>query len=297
VDPLQHEYPHYTPYQYAGNKPITFIDLDGLEEARMDFTIEPPGTYTIQRGDTFWNLANKWGLEQGVLESLNPDLDPRNLQIGQQIISAPDYPVNKPFTQTYTISTTETQYVDQEQSRSFGPTLATAGTLALSDGALPIGETLGILLLASTAIYFALTPTPTISVPIEIPTTTTKTEPSPFNYVTYTKTHSETSFVYVGRSSGYGSPEDIVKRRDINHHKTQEGYGEAKLSTYLQATIPGGYVRKAIDPSYWAIRGSEQLQIEFYRELGISGNTRNGVSPNNKNLNKYIETAKRLLGH
>jgi hypothetical protein len=33
VDPLQHEYPHYTPYQYAGNKPITFIDLDGLEEA------------------------------------------------------------------------------------------------------------------------------------------------------------------------------------------------------------------------------------------------------------------------
>ena len=33
VDPLQHEYPHYTPFQYAGNKPVTFIDLDGLEEA------------------------------------------------------------------------------------------------------------------------------------------------------------------------------------------------------------------------------------------------------------------------
>ncbi|MCF8374257.1 MAG: hypothetical protein K9H64_21730 [Bacteroidales bacterium] len=31
VDPLQFEYPHYTPFQYAGNKPITFIDLDGLE--------------------------------------------------------------------------------------------------------------------------------------------------------------------------------------------------------------------------------------------------------------------------
>jgi hypothetical protein len=31
VDPLQFEYPYYTPYQYAGNKPITFIDLDGLE--------------------------------------------------------------------------------------------------------------------------------------------------------------------------------------------------------------------------------------------------------------------------
>jgi RHS repeat-associated protein len=31
VDPLQFKYPYYTPYQYAGNKPITFIDLDGLE--------------------------------------------------------------------------------------------------------------------------------------------------------------------------------------------------------------------------------------------------------------------------
>jgi RHS repeat-associated protein len=34
VDPLQFEYPYYTPYQYAGNKPISYIDLDGLEEAK-----------------------------------------------------------------------------------------------------------------------------------------------------------------------------------------------------------------------------------------------------------------------
>jgi len=33
VDPLTKEYPWYTPYQFAGNKPIKFIDLDGLEEA------------------------------------------------------------------------------------------------------------------------------------------------------------------------------------------------------------------------------------------------------------------------
>ena len=33
VDPLKDDYPYYTSYQYAGNKPITFIDLDGLEEA------------------------------------------------------------------------------------------------------------------------------------------------------------------------------------------------------------------------------------------------------------------------
>jgi hypothetical protein len=33
VDPLTKSYPWYTPYQFAGNKPIVAIDLDGLEEA------------------------------------------------------------------------------------------------------------------------------------------------------------------------------------------------------------------------------------------------------------------------
>jgi hypothetical protein len=33
---LQFKYPHYTPYQYAGNKPITYIDLDGGEEKKPE---------------------------------------------------------------------------------------------------------------------------------------------------------------------------------------------------------------------------------------------------------------------
>ncbi len=32
IDPLTSSYPFYTPYQFAGNKPIAAIDLDGLEE-------------------------------------------------------------------------------------------------------------------------------------------------------------------------------------------------------------------------------------------------------------------------
>jgi RHS repeat-associated protein len=32
VDPLSPQYPFYSPYQYAGNKPIKFVDVDGLEE-------------------------------------------------------------------------------------------------------------------------------------------------------------------------------------------------------------------------------------------------------------------------
>jgi RHS repeat-associated protein len=32
VDPLMKQFPWYTPYQFAGNKPIAFVDLDGREE-------------------------------------------------------------------------------------------------------------------------------------------------------------------------------------------------------------------------------------------------------------------------
>ena len=38
VDPLTASYPWYTPYQFAGNKPIWAIDLDGLEEYLYVFT-------------------------------------------------------------------------------------------------------------------------------------------------------------------------------------------------------------------------------------------------------------------
>ncbi|RFM29270.1 RHS repeat-associated core domain-containing protein [Chitinophaga silvisoli] len=31
IDPLTSHYPYYSPYQFAGNKPIMFVDLDGLE--------------------------------------------------------------------------------------------------------------------------------------------------------------------------------------------------------------------------------------------------------------------------
>lgn len=116
-------------------------------------------------------------------------------------------------------------------------------------------------------------------------------DPSGFYYVTYTKT-SKDGKVYVGRSSGYGNPASIVKARDAAHH--MKDYGPATLSTFAAATIPGGYTTRALDPSYWAVRGSEQLQIESYRKAGISGNSINGISPKNDNLTKYIDWGKTL---
>jgi RHS repeat-associated protein len=40
VDPLTKSYPWYTPYQFAGNKPIWAIDLDGLEEFGAPFSYQ-----------------------------------------------------------------------------------------------------------------------------------------------------------------------------------------------------------------------------------------------------------------
>jgi RHS repeat-associated protein len=51
VDPLSPSYPWYTPYQFAGNSPITFIDQDGLERVYA-----ADGTFIHQYG---WNIFNR----------------------------------------------------------------------------------------------------------------------------------------------------------------------------------------------------------------------------------------------
>jgi RHS repeat-associated protein len=47
VDPLFQSYPWYTPYQYAGNSPIAFIDMDGLERVSSEETRKNPGSIKL----------------------------------------------------------------------------------------------------------------------------------------------------------------------------------------------------------------------------------------------------------
>jgi len=47
VDPLSNAYPWYAPYQFAGNKPIIAIDLDGLEEYIIVDKVNELGEQTI----------------------------------------------------------------------------------------------------------------------------------------------------------------------------------------------------------------------------------------------------------
>ena len=77
VDPLQHKYPHYTPYQYAGNKPISFIDLDGKEEGKPtnDSNIqilETPGSKYFNRIDKALKVLKIIQPNQKLIESKVP---------------------------------------------------------------------------------------------------------------------------------------------------------------------------------------------------------------------------------
>jgi len=93
-----------------------------------------------------------------------------------------------------------------------------------------------------------------------------------------------TKLIYIGRSSGFGSPTDIVRKRDFGHHMKAKGYGDAVL------------LQEYTTNSYSAIRGSEQALINRYFNLGIGGNAINGISPNNKNKSVYIESAVEAFG-
>lgn len=60
VDPLTSGYPWYTPYQFAGNKPIWATDLDGLEE---DLTTEDDETYSGGISDEVTISAQRSGTQ------------------------------------------------------------------------------------------------------------------------------------------------------------------------------------------------------------------------------------------
>ena len=72
VDPLAASYPWYTPYQFAGNKPIWALDLDGLEELEYNKYL-----YKMKAGDTFYSLEKAWDLPHGTLIEMNKFYNPK----------------------------------------------------------------------------------------------------------------------------------------------------------------------------------------------------------------------------
>ncbi|TAE46157.1 MAG: RHS repeat-associated core domain-containing protein, partial [Bacteroidetes bacterium] len=111
-------------------------------------------------------------------------------------------------------------------------------------------------------------------------------------YVTYRKFHPD-GRVYVGYTSGYGSPVDIVLARDIGHHMTGQGFGPALWTgDFVTGSVPLPTASKvaAFVSGYVIIKGREQQWIDYYggalldpnrSPTSQSGNTIRGVAKNN----------------
>jgi hypothetical protein len=105
-------------------------------------------------------------------------------------------------------------------------------------------------------------------------------------FQTYTKTNPQTGEVYTGRTSGTGTPEQNVARRDAAHHKNAEGYDRARVD------------KSSTNKD--AIRGREQQGIDANGGArsrgGTSGNAIDGISHKNPKKPGYIKKAVREFG-
>ncbi len=126
--------------------------------------------------------------------------------------------------------------------------------------------------------------------PVPIAKPDTDDDDTKRKYVTYTKYNPLTEQYYVGKSSGYSTPEQIVRKRDYSHHRNAEGYLPAVLDRWSF--------------NYQAIRGREQQIIDLFggawsevgRENTKSGNKIRGISKKNFTLSVYIAQAINVFG-
>jgi len=74
VDPLTKSYPWYTPYQFAGNNPILFIDVDGLERAVSDQNLTGEDFVSPVLNESIKEVQIQYNLEK-LIGSANNALD------------------------------------------------------------------------------------------------------------------------------------------------------------------------------------------------------------------------------
>jgi hypothetical protein len=105
-------------------------------------------------------------------------------------------------------------------------------------------------------------------------------------FQTYTKKNPDTGQIYSGKTSGTGTPEENLAKRDAGHHMNKKGYGPAQLDQ--SSSNPG------------AITGREQQLIEInggaQSQGGTSGNAINGISPKNPLKETFMQAAEKEFG-
>jgi hypothetical protein len=115
-------------------------------------------------------------------------------------------------------------------------------------------------------------------------------------YLTYELTNPTTGQVYSGRTSGYGDPDAILRKRLQNHHMVKLGFTEYEIDR--TAVGQTGRVQ---------IRGREQMLIDKNGgaqkdcdpngKCGTSGNAIRGVAKINPKGEIYYEAAGKRWGY
>ena len=88
-------------------------------------------------------------------------------------------------------------------------------------------------------------------------------------HLTYTLTNHETGQVYLGRTSGFGEPAKILRRRMYGHRYIRRGFSNPVIDVAMQGNL-----------GYLAIRGREQQLIDYSSGIGHPrvANIRRGVA-------------------
>ncbi len=119
VDPLFKSFPFYTPYQFAGNKPIYAIDLDGLEEQQAIDGSVVNGPYNIQKINRLIVENQKQSNVQsymGVPRTINPNKYSKSTSLST--VSDSDQTIEEDYALRLDVDI------------SFGPNLSLRGAIA-----------------------------------------------------------------------------------------------------------------------------------------------------------------------
>lgn len=110
------------------------------------------------------------------------------------------------------------------------------------------------------------------------------------SYITYEKvTYASPYKVYSGRTSGWGTPEQVRNRRDLAHLVLKPHLAPAIINT---SVVTAGFSWAA----YCATRGREQSLIDWHESLGKRENAIRGVAVTNRRGWKYYFTSVDAFG-
>jgi LysM repeat protein len=80
ADAIQKANPNLDPNNLQAGNQIVIPNAEGT------VNVTPKRMYTVQKDETFWKIGQRFGVSADAIQKANPNLDPNNLQAGNQIV-------------------------------------------------------------------------------------------------------------------------------------------------------------------------------------------------------------------